>query len=82
MTFSALAWQCPNIRGENSALGVFLIALGLFALLVSVRKDAKVAAALSRHSPRYPARLHHRIILGIVGSASAYTGLKIVLLCH
>jgi hypothetical protein len=82
MTFSILAWQCPNIRGENSMLGVFLIALGLFALFVSIHKDARVGAALSRNSPRYPARLHHRIIFGIVGVASGYTGLKVVLLCH
>ena len=82
MTFSILAWQCPNVRGGNSVVGVLLIALGLFAMFVSVHKDAKVGAALSRNSQRYPARLHHRIIFGIVGGACAYTGLKVVLLCH
>jgi hypothetical protein len=82
MKFSVLEWQCPNMRGENPVIDVLLIALGCFFLLVSFRKNAKVGPAFSSQSGRHPARFWHRIIFGIVGVASVYTGLKIVVLCR
>ena len=82
MTFSFVAWQCPNsvvVGGRVTA--ILMIVLGvtfvIFALFPTLKQGR-----YSRQTVGAPATGIQRFIFIFVGALAAYEGTKIVVLCH